>query len=155
MKYEYLCSITHFKEIENSLFVCLYFYFYLDNIVFTRINKSQISSFVIDITEDKEHLAAFKKDVNEIVFSKIFTMFINLQYLSFGPWSNLQGPSLFEMPYPNVISSNLLELHICQPFFTDLLYLLDRRFNQLHTFHVNTIYFLFTNSPIHSRVNYF
>jgi hypothetical protein len=93
--------------------------------------------------------------VNNIVFPKIFTMFINLQYLSFGPWSNLRPPSLFEMPYPSAISSNLLELHICRTYFTDLLYLLDGRFNQLHTFHVNIIVFGCTSSTIHSRVNYF
>ncbi len=91
--------------------------------------------------------------MNNIVFPKIFTMFINLQYLNFGPWSNLR--SSFEMPYPNAISSNLLELNICRTHFTDLLYLLDGRFNQLHTFHVNIIVFGCTSSIIHSRVNYF
>ncbi|CAF4071255.1 unnamed protein product [Rotaria sordida] len=126
-------------------------YLFNNDIVFARINRSQISSLVIDISKDEEHIAVLKNDVNNIVFSKIFTMFINLQYLSFGPWTNLRPPSLFEMPYPSAISSNLLELHICGTFFTDLLYLLDGRFNQLHTFHVNIIFFHCTTSAIHSR----
>ncbi|CAF4715779.1 unnamed protein product [Rotaria socialis] len=122
-----------------------------NDIVFIRINRSQISSLVIDISKDDEHIAVFKKDVNNILFSKIFTMFINLQYLSFGPWSNLRPPSLFEMPYSSATSSNLLELRICRTYFTDLLYLLDERFNQLHTVHVDIIFFQCAASTIHRR----
>ncbi|CAF3857448.1 unnamed protein product [Rotaria sordida] len=39
-----------------------------------------------------------------------------------------------------VLSSNLLELHVHVLNFADCLYLLDGRFNQLHTFHVNISY---------------
>ncbi|CAF3393366.1 unnamed protein product [Rotaria sp. Silwood2] len=41
------------------------------------------------------------------------------------------------MSPPIVISSNLLELHVHVVCFTDCLHLLDGRFNQLHTFHVD------------------
>ncbi|CAF2565517.1 unnamed protein product [Rotaria sp. Silwood2] len=57
---------------------------------------------------------------------------------------------LFDMPSPIVTSSNLLELHIWMTHFTDLLYLLDGRFNQLHTFHVNILIIKCTSSTIHS-----
>jgi hypothetical protein len=81
-------------------------------------------------------------------------MFTNLQYLSFGPSSMEHQQFLFDMPSPNIISSNLLELHIRVTYFTDLLYLLDGRFNQLHTFHVNIMLIKCTSSTIHSRVDY-
>ena len=60
-------------------------------------------------------------------------MFTNLQSLSFGPSSNCYQRFSFDMPFPTVTSSNLLELHILVHDFKDLLYLLDGRFNQLHT----------------------
>ncbi len=39
--------------------------------------------------------------------------------------------------FPTVASSTLLELHVCLRYFDDCLYLLDGRFNQLHTFCVD------------------
>jgi hypothetical protein len=119
------------------------------------MNKSQITSFVIDVTKDKERIGIFNNVVNNILFSKIFSVFVNLQYVNIGPWSNLRLPSLFEMPYPSAFSSNLLELHMREAYFTDVLYILDGRFNQLHTFHVNIRFDPRTSSTIPSRVNYF
>jgi hypothetical protein len=131
------------------------FYFYLDDIALIRLNKSQISSLVIDISKDEKHISILKKDVNKIIFTKILIMFPNLQYLNFGPSSMGHQQFLFDMPYPNIISSNLLELHICVTYFNDLLYILDGRFNQLHTLHVNIEIIQYNSSTIHSRVDYF
>ncbi|CAF1622982.1 unnamed protein product [Rotaria sp. Silwood1] len=120
-----------------------------EDIVFTRLNKRQISSLVIDISKDGKHISILTKDVNKIIFTQIFTMFTNLQYLTFDPSSMWHQQFLFDMPSSSVISSNLLELHIRVTNFTDLIYLLHERFNQLHTFHVNIMIIDCTSSTIH------
>lgn len=128
--------------------------FYLDDIIFARINRSQISSLVIDISNDEKHIGAFDKDVDSILFSKIFTMFINLQYLRFGPSSICFQQSPFGIPFSNVISSNLLELHLSVGDFIDCFYLLDGSFNKLHTCHVKICSFGFRDIKIHNKVEY-
>ena len=95
------------------------------------------------------------RDVSRIVFPHIFMMFTNLQYLNFGPSSALHQQLLFGMSFPTVISSNLLKLHIIIFHFNDLLYLLDGRFNQLHTFHVNISAICSNDLTINNQVNYF
>ncbi|CAF5133013.1 unnamed protein product, partial [Rotaria sp. Silwood1] len=75
--------------------------------------------------------------MSTIVFPHIFTMFINLQYLNFGISSTFYETLSFGMSPPSFTSSNLLQLHVRVDYFTDCLYLLDGRFNQLHTFNVN------------------
>ena len=83
-------------------------------------------------------------------------MFTNLQYLSFGPSSKWYQRVSFYMLFPTVTSSNLLELHILLDDFKDLLYLLDGRFNQLHTLNVNIPYPISWNrSTINNQVDCF
>ncbi|CAF1230165.1 unnamed protein product, partial [Rotaria sordida] len=106
-----------------------------DDTTFIYVNKGQISSLVIDINKNKKQILVF--DTGRVVFAHIFTMFINLQYLNFGPSSISYLQLSFGMLLPTVLSSNLLELHVCVLHFSDCLYLLDGRFNQLHTFYVN------------------
>ncbi|CAF4763511.1 unnamed protein product [Rotaria sp. Silwood2] len=81
-----------------------------DDIVFTRLNKRQISSLVIDIIKDEKHISILTKDVNKIIFTQIFTMFTNLQYFTFNSSSMWHQQSLFDMPSPSVISSNLFRI---------------------------------------------
>ncbi|CAF1226607.1 unnamed protein product [Rotaria sordida] len=119
-----------------------------DDITFTCIVKSQISSLVIDISRDKKQILS--TDINKTVFTHIFTMFNNLQYLNFGPSSIWYQRISFDMPFPTITSLNLLELHICVDYFNDLLYLLDGRFNQLHTLDVNIYHIKYTHSTINS-----
>ena len=83
-------------------------------------------------------------------------MFTNLQSLSLGPSSNCYQRFSFDMPFPTVTSSNLLELHILVDHFNDLLYLLDGRFNQLHTLNVNILLPINWNrSTINNQVDCF
>ena len=87
-------------------------------------------------------------------------MFTNLQYLSFGPSSTWYQRFSFYMPFPTVVaptvtSSNLLELHISVNYFTDLLYLLDGRFNQLHTLNVFICLIDWSRSTINNEVDCF
>ncbi|CAF1431574.1 unnamed protein product [Rotaria sordida] len=71
------------------------------------------------------------------VFTQIFIQYPNLQYLNFCPSSSLYVHLSFSNSSPIFVSSNLLELHVCLTNFTDCLYILDGRFNQLRTFYVN------------------
>ena len=82
-------------------------------------------------------------------------MFTNLQYLSFGPSSMWYQRFSFDMSFPTVTSSNLLELHISVDYFSDLLYLLDGRFNQLHTLNVNIHRISWSRSTINNQVDCF
>ncbi|CAF1492795.1 unnamed protein product [Rotaria sordida] len=111
---------------------------FIDDTTFIHVNKGQISSLVIDINKNKKQILVL--NVSGIVFAHIFTMFINLQYLNFGPSSISYQQLTFDMSPSTVLSSNLLELHVHVLNFADCLYLLDGRFNQLHTFHVNISY---------------
>ncbi|CAF3414717.1 unnamed protein product [Rotaria sp. Silwood2] len=103
--------------------------------MFTSIYKNQILSLVIDINTNGEVYTT--KNINKLLFSQIFTTFSNLQSLIFCP-SLIHYQYLFFDIFPStIVSSALLELHVCLNNFRDCLYLLDERFNQLRIFHVN------------------
>ncbi|CAF1372803.1 unnamed protein product [Rotaria magnacalcarata] len=121
---------------------------FTDDITFTCIVKNQISSLIIDISQDKKQILT--TNMNKIIFTRIFTMFTNLQYLDFGPSSIWYQRISFDMPFPTITCLNLLELHICVNYFSDLLYLLDGRFNKLHTLHVNIYHIKYSRSTINS-----
>ncbi|CAF1458841.1 unnamed protein product [Rotaria sordida] len=110
-----------------------------------RIFKKQILSLVVDINKCRE--PDFIQDINTFIYTQIFTMFSNLQCLNFG--SSCSGYHIlsFGISTSDVFSSTLLELHVVVDSYKDCLYLLDGRFNQLHTFYV-TICSLFPCLPI-------
>ncbi|CAF4120912.1 unnamed protein product, partial [Rotaria sordida] len=120
-----------------------------DDIAFTHVNKNQISSLVIDISKDKNYIS--RQDITNTIFTNIFTMFTNLQYLNFGPTLIWHQRLSFDMVSPNVLSSNLLELHVSVIYFTDLLYLLNECFNQLRILYVNVHQIISTSRTIHSE----
>ncbi|CAF0818578.1 unnamed protein product [Rotaria sp. Silwood1] len=74
--------------------------------------------------------------LNTLMFTHIFNMFTNLQYLNFDPCFCYQRISFCCSP-PTVFSSTLLELYIKVMYVQDCLCLLDGRFNQLRTFCVD------------------
>ncbi|CAF4128342.1 unnamed protein product [Rotaria sp. Silwood2] len=100
-----------------------------------RTLKNQVLSFTIDITTQGTQY--FPGVGNAIIFNHIFTMFTNLQYLNFGRSSMYDEQLFFCFTRPTVISTKLLELHVCLNTFYDCLYLLDGHFNQLRTLHVD------------------
>jgi hypothetical protein len=73
------------------------------------------------------------------IFDYIFTVFTNLIHLTFyeSSYKNRLSLSFFEPPLPTFRSSTLLKLNIRIQRFDDCLYLLDGRFNQLHTLYVD------------------
>ncbi|CAF3039770.1 unnamed protein product [Rotaria sp. Silwood2] len=118
---------------------------FTDDNIFTHTVANQISSFVIDFVTNNGLSSRY---LDNIVFTNIFTMFTNLEYLKFYPSSIGFYQLTFDISPPTVMSSTLLELHISVYYFTDCLYLLDGRFQQLRTFHVNIFHIKFTSLTI-------
>ncbi|CAF2785369.1 unnamed protein product, partial [Rotaria sp. Silwood2] len=115
--------------------------------------KNQISTLVINISTNE--IQRFPTNDNAIIFTHIFTLFTNLQYLNFCP-SLLNHQRLsFDTTPLIIISTNLLKLHVYLDAFTDCLYLLNGHFNQLHTFYVNISVILSSNLSINNKVDYF
>ncbi|CAF1375581.1 unnamed protein product [Rotaria sordida] len=101
-----------------------------------RIFKNQLSSIVIHINKCQESTSSIK-DINIFIFTQIFTMFKNLQYLNFSPFNGSNYHRLtFGVSPPNILSSTLLQLRVVIDSYEDCLYLLDGRFNQLNTIYV-------------------
>ncbi|CAF4338743.1 unnamed protein product [Rotaria sp. Silwood2] len=124
------------SSIERILLATNYPNLYgLDQSSLIHINKNQISSLIIDITK-KENQRSMKY-TKIFVFTQIFIQYPNLQYLNFCPSPSLYVHLSFSNSSSIFVSSNLSELHVCLANFTDCLYILDGRFNQLRTFYVN------------------
>ncbi|CAF2368097.1 unnamed protein product [Rotaria sp. Silwood2] len=104
--------------------------------------KHQISSLMIK-TINKRDISV---DIDTLIFTHIFNMFTNLQYLNLNPFLCDQRTSFVYSPL-TVFSSTLLELHVKVNFINDCLYLLDGCFNQLRTFCVDIV-FSIPRSPI-------
>jgi hypothetical protein len=146
------------------------FYFCLGETSLIDIFKNQISSLVVNITKNEKRRST--KDLIKRVFTQIFNMFTNLEYLNLNSSSVYFEQLSFDMSPPTVISSTLLELHVSLMHFTDCLYLLDGRFNKLRTLRIHICdiisssqlsmcnkvsYFIYSNELIlssFSRINY-
>jgi hypothetical protein len=130
------------------------FNLFLDETLIYRF-KRQISSLVIDITESDE---ADSIEIIRLIFTHICVMFTNLRYLNFGPSLNrcqqLSFGSYRSSPLA-VFSSTLSELHIHLPCFIDCLYLLDGRFNQLHTLYVYITFICPPYETVNNKVYFF
>ncbi|UJR11114.1 hypothetical protein I4U23_015296 [Adineta vaga] len=110
--------------------------------------KNLITKLIITMNEydsSKQRL-----DLTSIVCDEIFSIFVNLIYLkiqSSHEWyCNTIERLSFDHSSPTFASSTLTELYVTLRDFTDLLYLLDGRLNQLRTLHVMAIYFLVDSS---------
>ncbi|CAM4773045.1 unnamed protein product [Rotaria magnacalcarata] len=130
-------NCSNLYEVSLILNKAEIFYYYLDATTFTHIVKSILSSLLIDISKYESEILI--DDVNKFIFTRIFTMFANLQYLHVGSSLMWYQRFIFNVPFSNVISSNLLELHMSVIYFTDLLYLLHELFDQFHTCHLYSI----------------
>ncbi|CAF3327609.1 unnamed protein product [Rotaria sp. Silwood2] len=107
---------------------------FTDGNIFTDLFKNQILSLIICMIKSKKQ--ASTKDENTILFTRILTVFPNLQYLNFESSSFYSPYCSFDKLHPNCIYSTLLELYINVMHFSDCLYLLNGQFNQLQVFHV-------------------
>lgn len=85
----------------------------------------------------------------ENILNRIFTVFTNLRDLQFNELPHKKVVLLtLDLP-PMFFSSTLLKLSIKVHRFDECLYLLDGRFNQLHTFDVK----IFVILPVWSEIN--
>jgi hypothetical protein len=159
-KYLFIGKIFHLVVKVASLVFYPFLYkdliddkFYLDERSLIHKFKNQLSSLFIDIAQNAPQNSI--KDAIKLVFTNILTKFTNLQYLNICSNSIVYKRMTVEMPPLTVISSTLLELHICLEDITDCLCLLDGRFNQLHTLYVK-MYFI-SSSPLtmNNKVHYF
>ena len=103
------------------------------------------------MTVDKK--ANAKEICNGVIFQCIINTFTNLQYLNFCPSSIWYSRISLTGFTENLVSSTLLELHVTVSKFDDCLYLLDGRFNKLHTFYVNVADIQSSQQTINNRVN--
>jgi len=123
----------------------------LDETDFIRMFKNQISSLVIETITTRVYL---RENVNAQIFTQIFNVSTKLQYLNFNPSPISYRAISFRDSSPTILSSTLLELHVLLEDFTDCLYLLDGRFNQLQTLYVN-ISMIFYSRLKNNMIDYF
>jgi hypothetical protein len=131
--------------LSRPLYLCL------EKTGLTDLFKNQIVSLNIHISKNEQSVV---EDVNTPIFTNIFTMFTNIQCLNFSSSSIWCQKLSFNISPPSFISSTLLELYVNVTNFTDCLYLLDGRFNQLRTFHVNITLIRSSRLIINNTVNY-
>ncbi|CAF1484567.1 unnamed protein product [Rotaria sordida] len=108
-------------------------YLFTEKTYLIDIFKNQISSLIINITESENQKSI--KNMIKLVFIHILTIFTKLEYLIFDVTIAFDRLSFFMSP-PTIISSTLLELRVSVSAFSDCLYLLDGRFNQLRALYV-------------------
>ncbi|CAF3201428.1 unnamed protein product [Rotaria sp. Silwood2] len=122
---------------------------FIDEAPLSHIFNSQISSLVIAFIRKSGRSSTI--NLHTLVFTQIFTIFTNLRHLHFDRYSMGFERLSFDVSPPTVSSSTLLELHVCVRSFSDCLYLLDGRFNQLRSLHVNIYFISPSNVTIHNK----
>mgnify|MGYP006933269977 FL=1 len=95
--------------------------------------QKQIVTITIDINMNKSRMMNTR---NDFLFEQILTTFVNLRSLMYCPSKMFYQCLFFDTLPSSLISSILLELHVCVNTFTECLYLLDGRFKQLRLFDV-------------------
>jgi len=128
-------------------------FFYLDEHSLTSMYKNQILELAIDLRKYEKLCST--SDMNARIFAHIFTMFSNLQYLNFCPSLIRDQRLSFDNLSSAINSSSLLELHIRLVRFTDCLYILNERFNKLHTFYVDIDSISSSDLTNNNQVDYF
>ncbi len=126
---------------------------YLDRSSLLHIFKEKIQS--LDITLDHNRTKTSNKDFTRSAFTSVFTVFNNLRCLNFDTLVEFRWPRLsLEETSSTFFSSTLLELHVNVQTLNDCRYLLDGRFNQLHTCYINIKYLDMPSEMIENTVDY-
>ncbi|CAF1397343.1 unnamed protein product [Rotaria sordida] len=100
-----------------------------------RHYRNQILSLSINMKRGALQRSVFGvTNINRNIFSKICSMFKNLEYFNFSSSSDYE--QLTFCSTPSIRFSNLLELHVVLKTLIDCLCLLDGNFNQLNRFYV-------------------
>ncbi|CAF1225193.1 unnamed protein product [Adineta steineri] len=122
---------------------------YLIDQTLSDIFKKQIRTLSITICDDYDDADEMTRSVAKI-FDKILNVFINLtSFVLNDAWYKIRVRLTFHNPFfHNIRSSTLSKLIIRVESINDCLYLLDGRYNQLHTFHVDILGIAFQNRTI-------
>ena len=109
----------------------------LDETLSSSHLKKQVRKLLITI--DNQYLDVYNPKLNTLnPLIEIFTFFVNLNDLTVAEFSDRNYLRFhFDSPCANLSSSNLLKLFIKVGSFDDCLHILDGRFPQLQTFHVD------------------
>ncbi|CAF1102925.1 unnamed protein product [Adineta steineri] len=115
----------------------------------SSIFKKQIKTLFITIYNNDDNHKAMTLSVAKIC-DKIFNVFTDLTtFVLNESWYKTRVQLTFDNPFfPNIRCSTLLKLIIRVEIFDDCLYLLDGRYDQLHTFHVDLVKISFPDGSI-------
>ncbi|CAF3067489.1 unnamed protein product [Rotaria sp. Silwood2] len=132
--YPNLDSLALYNIDEESI-RCLF----TDETLSSDIFKNQITKLLITINKNDDYLEMLLSVVN--IYDYIFSVFTRLisVVLYESSYKNCVRLNFNDSLHPNIRSSTLLKLNIKVQCFNDCLYLLDGRFNQLNTFHVDLL----------------
>jgi hypothetical protein len=131
-----------------------FIYLCLEENRLTHIFKNQITRLVITISDNKKKYLTDEEQIS--VFTHILSAFSNIRCLKlYSPSDSCVQRLSFENHRPTFFSSTLMEFHVCLQSFNDCLYLLDGRFNQLHTLIVTVGGILPPQPMINNKVSYF
>jgi hypothetical protein len=131
-----------------------FIYLCLEENRLTHILKNQITRLVITIADVRTKYLMKKEELS--IFTHILTVFSNIRYLKLYSPSDFYNHELsFDDHFPTFFSSTLMEFHVSVLSFNDCLYLLDGRFNQLHTLHVTISWFSSSQTMINNKVSHF
>ena len=122
----------------------------LDKRLSSGLFKNQITRLVIGVDRNQNDLKTM-----ENICNRIFTVFSNLTHLIFyeSSYNNIVR-LLFDFPSPKLSSSTLSVLNIKVQSFYMCLYLLDGRFNQLHTFYIQLAHIHCPDEGIENQVSF-
>ncbi|CAF3893638.1 unnamed protein product [Rotaria sordida] len=110
-------------------------YLFSDESYLIRHYRNQILSLSINMKRGALQRSVFGvTNININIFSKICSMFKNLEYSNFSSSSDYE--QLTFCSTPSIRFSNLLELHVVLKTLIDCLCLLDGNFNKLNRFYV-------------------
>jgi hypothetical protein len=133
-------------SLQVILYVCL-------DETLVKMFKKQITS--LDITMAVNEKRTSMKETTSL-FTNVLTVYTNLRYLNCrsSSYDTFYGSLFFDVT-PTFSSSTIIELHVYVSGFSDCLYLLDGRFNQLRTFYVNIRFIPPISQLMINKVSYF
>ena len=141
---------------EDRVFVQQSFFYssrYPDKTIFTFTLTNQISLLTIDINTNDDTQS--DRTTPEPFFGHVLTMFPNLQILTLAQNEFGYQYIFFSTLTLTVMSSTLLELHICLVVFDQCLCLPDGHFNQPRTFYADVQNISSSPLTVANQVDYF
>ncbi|CAF1425397.1 unnamed protein product, partial [Rotaria sordida] len=140
---KHVLRVAHYPNLDS---LALYYIdeesircLFTDETLSSNTFKNQITKLLITINKNDDYDEMLLSVVN--IYDYIFSVFTHLIVVALYELSYKDCVRLNfdDSLHPNICSSTLLQLNIKVQCFNDCLYLLDGRFNQLHTFYVDLV----------------